>query len=253
MREETRNLINKYLLIFIGSSLIFFNYEFKIEVVMAIVIPVWVWIFVNYKMRKNIELLDTILVSNLAIVSSYVLSEILIHDGLSSRTANIILIYLLPVILYPFYSHYIHKYKQQSPGTSDTAENLLPKRKKDLERFSSYIDTFDIVGLNGRWGSGKTFLLNEFIRKEKAKKDRKEEYEFIQIDVLSSNLNELQLILVKELERVMHKNRISSKYSNKLKRFLDNDSLFFKITSLAFDSTSTYFEVIKGFQDDLKK
>ncbi len=85
------------------------------------------------------------------------------------------------------------------------------------------------------------------------KKKIKDDYEIVEIDVLSCNLNELQLILIKEIEKIMYKNRIISKYSNKLKKFLADEKFMQKLWNLIFPENYSYSETIKGFKDELGK
>ncbi|SKC90516.1 P-loop NTPase fold protein [Maledivibacter halophilus] len=126
-------------------------------------------------------------------------------------------------------------------------KKLIVKRKKDLKRLLDYLDLFKIIGIDGEWGSGKSFLVNEL------KKKIKDKYEIIEIDVLSCDLNELQLVLTKEIEKIIHKHRIISKYSNKLKKFLGEDKFIQKLSNLIFPETYTYSEIVKGFKDELNK
>ena len=57
----------------------------------------------------------------------------------------------------------------------------------------------------------------------------KEKYEFIEIDILSCNIDELQNIIINELENVLYKNEIISNYSHRLKEILKISSLMSSI------------------------
>ncbi|MCG6241924.1 P-loop NTPase fold protein, partial [Vibrio diabolicus] len=74
---------------------------------------------------------------------------------------------------------------EENDLNTNASLKILSKREEDLKLLEDYIDKFNIVGLNGTWGSGKSFLVNQY--KEKFK----EEYEFIEIDLLTINLNEV--------------------------------------------------------------
>ncbi|MFD2130437.1 P-loop NTPase fold protein [Pseudogracilibacillus auburnensis] len=127
---------------------------------------------------------------------------------------------------------------------------LIKKREKDLTRLMSYLDNFNIIGLNGRWGTGKTFIINEL------KNRVKNQYEFIDIDLMTCNLNEMQPTLIRAFEEVMLKNRILPKYSNKMKNNIATSSIISKIqdlTNLIFTSSDSNSEVLQEFQKELGK
>jgi hypothetical protein len=51
-------------------------------------------------------------------------------------------------------------------------ENLFHKRGKDLKRILDYVENFNIIGIEGVWGNGKTFLVQNL--KEQLKRESKE-------------------------------------------------------------------------------
>lgn len=93
---------------------------------------------------------------------------------------------------------------------------IHPERRYDLERIRTYIQDFEAVGINAEWGTGKSFVL------ECLKQDKKmqEEYEIIQIDLLSCNLDAVELVVVEELEKLFQKNRLHPGGVRHLKRLL---------------------------------
>ncbi len=92
----------------------------------------------------------------------------------------------------------------------------------------------------------RLFLVNNL------KEQIKDDYEIIEIDVLSCNLEEIQLVLIKELEKVMIRNRIASKYSKKLSDFLGSEFRFKSMWSINFNENISYLDMINGFKNDLK-
>jgi hypothetical protein len=101
------------------------------------------------------------------------------------------IIFSLFLLILSIYSFLLNSTKKNNLDN----KKLIFKREKDLERLLYYMDMFDIIGINAVWGVGKLFLVNEL------KKIIKEKYEIIEIDILSCNLNELQLILIKKSKR----------------------------------------------------
>ncbi len=103
----------------------------------------------------------------------------------------------------------------------DNVEPLISKRQDDLSRIVKYLNKFESIGINAKWGDGKSFILEKL----KNHKEVKEKYEFIEIDILSCNIDELQNIIINELENVLYKNGIISNYSHRLKEILKISSL----------------------------
>lgn len=127
---------------------------------------------------------------------------------------------------------------------------ILAKRESDLNQLEYYINSFQIVGLNGDWGTGKTFLVNQL------KKRLSKSYEFIEIDLLTCNLNEMQLTLINSFEELLYSRRILPKYANKLKRDISSASFLSKIQSLvnlAFTSSDSKAETLKGFMEETQR
>lgn len=93
---------------------------------------------------------------------------------------------------------------------------LFPEQEYDKKRLVGYIQTFPLVGIHARWGNGKSILWNA-IRQEN---DITEEFEVIQIDLLACNLDEIERILLRELEKLLEKHRIYPENSRYLKNQL---------------------------------
>ena len=104
-------------------------------------------------------------------------------------------------------------------GTGDgVTETLLKSRKHDLKRVETYLEQVHIVGINGEWGTGKTFLMEEFCRKHG------EEYEFVRVDLLTCNLDQVDVFLLQEMEAILRKHRIYPRYSRSLCNMMKDHS-----------------------------
>jgi hypothetical protein len=126
-------------------------------------------------------------------------------------------------------------------------KSLFTRRKYDLQRIQEYIVSVDIIGINGIWGSGKTFLVDQL--KDHLKSYGK--YIFINIDLLSCNLDELQTILLNELERVLYERKIIPKHSVKLKRMLNENAMLRYIYMLFMHDDMSYSEALDGFMNEI--
>lgn len=76
-----------------------------------------------------------------------------------------------------------------------------------------------MIGLNGNFGTGKSLII------EYLKKDLESEYHIIEIDVLSSNSDDIQIILMNEIDKILRSHGIFSRYSPGLLKYT-NDELY---------------------------
>lgn len=197
-------------------------------------------------MKTNLPTFDTLVIVGNGNLIAYILVKIMTETnifkcGFPEITLILYILFLLII------SIYIDKLDISNDKNQKKSQKIMYKRKADLQRLSDCLNSFNIVGVNGEWGAGKSFLVDEL------KETIRDEYEIIEIDILTCNFDELQLTLIKELEKIMNKNRIFSKYSNKLKDFLTDQTIISKLQSLFFTESSSYSEIIKGLQNDLSK
>lgn len=239
--ENTKKFVNKLIIAIILSSILFNTVKVNVILYYSTVTSLWILMFLNYGMGTNLEFFDSLIAISLGNFISYIS-----HNGFGNKGADFLrfTLYLIFFLTISISSFLFYLFKEKS---FQEKIKLMAKREKDLEMLSYYIDNFEIVGINGRWGAGKSFLVNEWRERNKDK------YEIIEIDILSCNLNELQLILIKEIEKIMYKNKIISRYSNTLKSFLTDKTIFSKLKNLVFVEDNSYSETIRGFQNELKK
>ena len=81
--------------------------------------------------------------------------------------------------------------RSETRQKENVKENLFRERTYDLERLCSFIQAVPIVGMDAPWGDGKSFLVNMIYQDEAMKK----RFTFIQIDLLTCDLNEIESIL----------------------------------------------------------
>ncbi len=125
--------------------------------------------------------------------------------------------------------------------------DLFPERKYDLERLIHYLEHFEMIGINGAWGTGKSYLTSAL----KLHPSSRDKYIFIEIHLLSCNLNEIQEILIHELEKVLSRHGIFSRNSGKLKRLLSTHTLLQDAKEVLLEDTSEFSEILDGFRHDL--
>lgn len=105
-------------------------------------------------------------------------------------------------------------------NTPETTQNeLFKEQKHDLERLRQYIRCFPLLGVNARWGNGKSFLWAHLCKDP----DIQAEFEVLQIDLLTVNLDAIERILVDELEQLLQRYQIHPQSSYRLKAALGQD------------------------------
>lgn len=137
-----------------------------------------------------------------------------------------------------------HKRKNILSKEQETGKSLFRERKYDRDRLQEYLPNFPLVGINGPWGSGKSFVVDHLEMKD---------YILVKIDLLTCNLDEIQIVLLNELDKILKGNGIFSSFSPKLKKILNQGGVVQNIGQLFVRDDLTYSEAIAGFQEDLKK
>lgn len=132
---------------------------------------------------------------------------------------------------------------------SEDEDTIYEERKYDLQRIKRYIMDVQIMGINAGWGVGKTFLM-ECMKKEKEIQDQ---FDIIQIDLLSCDLDHVELILVEELEKVFKKNRIYPDNSHEMKKILGKNQWLEWLVNLVTDSKEGMAASFHGYREEFGK
>lgn len=230
------------------SIIIFYPFNPLFLLYFVFVSIIWLGINLNFKPIKNsMAYLNFIAIAftNLLILP---FMKHFVHRTLHFNRLNIAL-YILLVLFYGYMgirSFYNLRNKEE---TQDIKKEIFPMRAKDLERIHNYLEKVNSIGINGSWGSGKTFIVNEL----KNQLEISEKYEFIEIDLLSSNLDEIEIIILNEMEKVLYKNKIFPNYSVKLKRIYKDNKFLDYLEMLLLKEELTYSEALSGFVEELNQ
>lgn len=122
---------------------------------------------------------------------------------------------------------------------------LFPDRLKDLECLERYIRLYNVVGLNAKWGDGKTFLIN------KLKMKLSNEYYFITIEVLASTIDSIENYIIDEISYLLEKNGIYPSSSLKMKRFFEKSN--YGWLNSFFEKNDSYDKMMDSLVYDLEK
>ncbi|MEX3625012.1 P-loop NTPase fold protein [Viridibacillus arvi] len=207
---------------------------------------------INFSFYKNIDFFTTLCVINSGAFIGYLISKWIDGELFQNNVDKVSFLLVLSCLIILIYLLLMDRLTKSKKSIDPIPpQELLKKRNNDLELLIQYVDMFPSIGLNSNWGTGKTFLINNLKRKLKEEYD----YEIIEIDLLTCNLNELQSILIKALEEKLYQNGILSKHSIKLKRNIQDSSVLSKfndLTNMIFTKSAGNSEVFLEFQKDLQ-
>lgn len=232
-------------LVIILISVFFWLIKFKLGVMYTGIGLLLVIIFlVRYHNIKNNKRLYFEFISIIAFNVPYVLYKYnILNMSFEKMTLSTLLLIFFNIMIDVLVHKYI-LYKNDNKNYK-----LFRERKEDLKRIKEYLNKFNIIGINGEWGSGKTYLL-ECLQNEK---DMNDKYEFVNIYLLTCNLDNLSQILINELEKVLVKYGICSRYSNSLRKILATNNFIDSLFSSMFLDTNSFTASINGFKNEIRK
>lgn len=240
-------MVREYLTIFFESillsSLLFSFVKIQIMVYIISVFLIWIILWLNINLEKNKRLVIKILTISYSTLIAFIgsnygefIKSMTLYYGMMFLAVGLMLLLLAIYLLSSEFSQ--EKFSKRE---------LFYKRQKDLEKVAEYVEQFNIVGVDAVWGDGKTFLV------QRLKEKLGNSYEFVEIDIISCNLDELPNVLVKELEKVLNRHQIISEYSTRLKDFFSKEKRLGKLYDLLGGRKYSYSEMFHGFQKELLK
>lgn len=236
-------LMGNIILTFLFSLLAFYAVDINTIIYLFAAAGIWAFLLVQYSYRNNYELYrkaEMIFVTNFLtfLLLKYVSGYRPIFDA-EDRVCIVygFLLCLNGCVLY-------YKKKRESPAEKKTKKILFTERRFDRDRLREYLPVFPIIGINGPWGSGKSFLVDHLEARE---------YIVVKIDLLTCNLDEIQVVLLNELDKVLKEQGIFSAFSPKLKKILKQGGLIQNVGQLLVRDDISYSEAIAGFRKDIAK
>ena len=229
-------LIN-ILWIFLLSLIFFYSFSISFKFYFSILLGVWLFLILQYPIDKNENwYIQFIFFSIINSISFYLVRYFQKKIFLILSIKILITYYLILFCIILFKCvYYTSKTNLENDG------DLFVERKYDLERLLNYLNYFSIIGINGEWGSGKSFLTNHL-----------KNFILIKIDLLSCNVDEIQTVILNELDKLLKNQGIFSPFSPKLKKILQQGKLFENISQLFVKNDISYSEAITGLRNNLR-
>ena len=259
--KEASKLIKNLIWVFCISLVAFYFIKIPIEIYKIILLLIWIYMILEYKLIKNLELYINLSVYSIVNIISFYISNLIGGKEVKSFKINDLKIEVLEsniiqyneiskiiIVLFIFViSFFVCKFIKQKiydkkNNKIKEKKELFEERKEDLKRLEKYLKDFNIVGIDGDWGSGKSFLT-----------DHLEGYIKIKIDLLACNEDDIQIVVLNELDKLLKNQRIFSSYSPKLKKILRKERFFENIGDVLVSDDTLYSDVLTGLSKDLDK
>lgn len=229
-------LIN-ILWIFLLSLIFFYSFPISFKFYFSILLGVWFFLVLQYPIYKNENwYIQFIFFSIINSISLYLVRYLQKKFFLILSIKILIVYYFILFCIILFKSVYY-----TSNINLENTEDLFVERKYDLERLLNYLNNFSIIGINGEWGSGKSFLI-----------DHLKNFILIKIDLLSCNIDEIQTVILNEIDKLLKNQGIFSPFSPKLKKIIQQDKLFENISQLFVKNDISYSDAITGLRNNLR-
>ena len=229
-------LINM-LWVFLLSLVFFYSFSISFEFYFLILLGIWFFSVLQYPLNKNRYWYIQFFLLSITNSISFYLVKYIQEESFSELTINILIVCYC--ILYLFILS--QKENDKSKINLKTHEELFTERKYDLKRLIDYLNNFSIVGINGEWGSGKSFLT-----------DHLQDFTLIKIDLLSCNIDEIQSVIINEIDKLLKNEGIFSPFSPKLKKIIQQGKLFENISLFFIKNDISYSEAITGLRNNLR-
>ena len=269
--KEVSKLIKNLIWVFCISLVAFYFIKIPIEIYCIIVFVITIYIVFEYSVIKNrIFYIKIFLYIMSNMFSFFILRKIENNERTYFMINNIkmeilkintyqnkeVLMYTIIMLLSVLFiavlvelgidflkDKFSNKEKDKKTSIKVAEEKeLFEERKEDLKRLEKYLKDFNIVGIDGDWGGGKSFLT-----------DHLEGYIKIKIDLLACNEDDIQIVVLNELDKLLKNQRIFSSYSPKLKKILRKERFFENIGDVLVNDDTLYSDVLTGLAKDLDK
>lgn len=129
-------------------------------------------------------------------------------------------------------------------------DKLFNSRIQDLNKIKSDIQNEQnrIIGIDSEWGNGKSLIINHLIMDSELSKN----YDFIKIDILSMNLDQLIDYLLAQIEKYLKNQGIYTLTSKYLNGYISN-SYFGRVLVKILNIDDSYSTIIDNLSKDINK
>ena len=232
MYKKTLIILSKFI-IAITTAIILFNFiQFPFELLLMISILIVLYCFFSFQKNSKNFICETTLLM-IAIILGYIITTKTFYQY---ETKYII----ATLIIISFYMYGILCKDKNEKNTSEV--HLFEQQKNDISRLGNYINSYNSVGINGEWGTGKSYITDFLIKQNNNK------YIPVVISLLTCDVDNIAEILMDRLSSVMKNNLIYSKYANQIVHAFKNTGIVQSILSLFWKNNYSYGDIFDGFK-----
>lgn len=270
MKEKRNNFLLRLVGVFFISTLFFFTVKtVPASVYFLMVDSILFWLVIKYSVRKNRRLFSDILYMAGTNAAAYLTIRTMQKDVVSwslyGRNWYVYLVVLCYIgLILGIHIVLIFGKTQENIDVDFTDPEMragqdfrkvdasfspwfIASRREDLLRLEEYLSFSPVVGVNGAWGTGKSCLLEEFARRHR------QEIYMLRVDVLTCNLNEVDMFLLQEMERILRKERIYPRVSKELRSIITEHSLLKEAQQFWGEIGNSKAEVLDAYRKDIQK
>ena len=203
---------------------------------------IYILILFTYNITKNFSFyiyLTTFYVSNFV---TYF--DVVACSNEDYNIGKIIIIMLVYLIMATFL---IITPVSSNPNNDIDKQLLYPERQADKNLIIDYLKNFQVFGVNGSWGDGKSFLMNNICNELSGR------YYFIKINTTAYNADDVATVIINELDLLLQEHGILSIYSSAIKNLCKFDNSLNFIGSLFINKDNSNAKRIYGFGSELYK
>lgn len=125
--------------------------------------------------------------------------------------------------------------------------HLFEQQQNDVLRLKQYINSSDTIGINGKWGTGKSFITDFFI------KQNEDKYTSVVISLLNCDVDNITEILIDRISDILKSNLIFSKYANEIVKSFKSIGVVQNILSFFWKNNYSYGDIFEGFKNECKQ
>lgn len=248
------------ILSFLCSIVLFLITNVASDVYLVLFATIWMAVLIAYGNCKNQLLLLDLLSFTIGNVAAYCWTYFQrkgFPDILNASVQKYILLCIcgveiliaVVIVLVAYVQGIVDTGRSKKARKAGEENRLFKLREYDLQRVKNYLLNVEIVGLNGAWGSGKSFLVEHLCNDEEVVG----QYEIIRIDLLSFSLDKLDELLISELEKVLEKHRIFSRHVGKWKKLMGSQEILEGIQNVFLSDSGSVATVFRDMSEDVKK
>lgn len=243
-----KNKITAFTIRFIITTilLLFSVYILKSPLYFSLGLFYLVWgLLLLYRVQNVYELAIIVSLSYILIISfDYYFLHYLKDVYLLINKTGILFCLILCVILI------IAEFVISKQDEDKKLDKLFNSRIQDLNKIKSDIQNEQnrIIGIDSEWGNGKSLIINHLIMDSELRKN----YDFIKIDILSMNLDQLIDYLLAQIEKSLKNQGIYTLTSKYLNGYISN-SYFGRVLVKILNIDDSYSTIIDNLSKDINK